>query len=60
MKLHTSKLSILSFFHSIIVNSKKGLSAIMELILFEILHFEGVKDTFLLIAFSFLIDEVVA
>ena len=45
---------------SIMVNSQKGLSAIMELILFEILHFEGVRGTFLLITFSFLIAEMVA
>jgi hypothetical protein len=42
------------------VNSQKGLSAIMELTLFETLHFEGVKDTCLLITFSFLIAEMVA
>jgi hypothetical protein len=39
---------------------QEGLSAIMELTLFEILYFEGVRGTFLLITFSFLIAEIVA
>jgi hypothetical protein len=45
---------------SIMVNSHKGLSAIMELIMFEDLYFEGVRGTFLLITFNFLIAEMVA
>jgi len=47
-------------FFSIIVNSQKGLSVIMELTLFEILHFEGARDSCLLITFSFLIADMVA
>ncbi len=37
----------------------KGLSNIMELILFEHLYFETARSTFLLITFSFLIAEMV-
>lgn len=37
----------------------KGLSDIMELILFEHLYFETARSTFLLITFSFLIAEMV-
>jgi hypothetical protein len=48
---------ILNF--SIMVNSK-GMSAIMELIMFECLYFETARGSFLLITFSFLIAEIVA
>ena len=45
---------------SIMVSSKNGFSAIMELILFEGLYFEVIRGIVLLIAFSFSIAEIVA
>jgi len=47
-------------FTSIMGEFQRGLSAIMEQILFEGLYFEGVIGTFLLMTFSFLIAEMVA
>ena len=58
VNVHKQTVHIKCFFHT--SEFQKGLSAIMELILFEILHLEEVKDICLLITLTFLIAEMVA
>ncbi len=58
VNMHKQKVHFKCFFHN--SEFQKGLSAIMELILFEIFHLEEVKDICLLITLSFLIAEIVA